>query len=96
MYCLEKSDRGNNERDILEREGRLAWSGLIKVVAVASSYHVTMGQLASHANDMNMRLQEAEGASSKIFEGVLDVEEGDILVRVDDVQVQYVEGLGVL
>lgn len=96
VYCLEKSDRGNNERDILEREGRLAWSGLIKVVAVASSYHVTMGQLASHANDMNMRLQEAEGASSKIFEGVLDVEEGDILVRVDDVQVQYVEGLGVL
>lgn len=87
VHCLERSDRGNDERDILGREGRLAWSGLIKVAAVASSYHITMGRLASHADEMNMRPQEADGSSSNIYEGVLDVEEGDILVRVDDVQV---------
>lgn len=87
VHCLEKSGRGNDERDILRREGRLAWSGLIKVAAVASSYHVTMGQLASRVDYMSMGPQEAGGSSREIYEGVLDVEEGDILVRVNDVQV---------
>lgn len=78
-------------------EGRSSSSGLIKVrtvgldsgaVTMASASNTNVNALAGPPLPLRPGITSTKEVGRSVLDGVLEVEEGDILVRVDDVQVR--------